>query len=62
MDYRGRKPYYVIGIDPAFGGTGLALFKEGTLKSVALFRKTGKIQFEDRANFIAANVREWLRK
>tara|TARA_R110002020_G_scaffold2230_3_gene10400 strand:+ start:12544 stop:13092 length:549 start_codon:yes stop_codon:yes gene_type:complete len=56
------KPYYVVGIDPAFGGTGLALFKEGILTSVALFKKKGKQPFEDRANFIAANVREWLRE
>ena len=55
------KPYYVVGIDPAFGGTGLALFQEGILTSVELFRKTGKQPFEDRANLIASKVRDWLR-
>jgi len=55
------KPYYVVGIDPAFGGTGLALFQEGILTSVELFRKKGKQPFEDRANWLAVNVRDWLR-
>tara|TARA_R100000656_G_C3917887_1_gene122223 strand:+ start:209 stop:754 length:546 start_codon:yes stop_codon:yes gene_type:complete len=54
------KPYYVVGIDPAFGGTGLALFKEGILTSVALFKKKGKQPFEDRSNWLAVNVRDWL--
>ena len=56
------KPYYVVGIDPAFGGTGLALFKEGILTSVELFRKKGKQPFEDRSNWLAVNVRDWLRQ
>jgi hypothetical protein len=52
--------YYTIGIDPGFGGTGLALFRGNHLYSVVWLRKVGKRPFEERAHLLAINIRDWL--
>jgi len=53
--------YYTIGIDPGFGGTGVALFREMHLNSVVWKRKIGKKPFEIRAHILATDIAGWLK-
>ena len=55
-------PHYVIGIDPAFGGTGIALFQNKVLTNVLLLKQTGKKRFESRAHILSLEVAEWIRQ
>jgi len=55
-------PHYVFGIDPAFGGTGIALFQKKVLTNVLLLKRTGKKRFESRAHLLSLEVAEWIRK
>jgi len=48
---------FVVGIDPAFGGTGIAMFgRTGKLVAVSLLKKIGKDPFEERASFLACET------
>ena len=55
-------PHYVFGIDPAFGGTGIALFQNKVLTNVLLLKQTGKKRFENRAHLLSLEVAEWIRE
>ena len=55
-------PHYVFGIDPAFGGTGIALFQNKVLTNVLLLKQIGKKRFETRAHLLSLEVAEWIRK
>tara|TARA_R110000765_G_scaffold203789_2_gene308862 strand:- start:45 stop:608 length:564 start_codon:yes stop_codon:yes gene_type:complete len=54
-------PHYVFGIDPAFGGTGIALFQDKVLTNVLFLKRTGKKRFENRAHSLSLDVAEWIR-
>jgi len=56
----GLSQYYVVGIDPAFGGTGIALFQNEELTNVTRLRKTGKQSFEKRAHDLAYRTANWI--
>ena len=53
---------YVVGIDPGFGGTGLALFKNKTLQNVLWIRDIRKKSFVERAHSLASDIDSWVFK
>jgi len=53
-------PHYVFGIDPAFGGTGIAMFQNKVLTNVVFLKQTGKKRFETRAHLLSLEVSEWI--
>lgn len=56
----GLYQHYVVGIDPAFGGTGIAIFQDGKLTNVTRLRKTGNQSFEERAHDLALRTANWI--
>ena len=51
---------YIVGIDPGFGGTGLALFKDKSLRNVLWIRDIRKKTFTERAHDLASNIDSWI--
>jgi hypothetical protein len=47
---------FLLAIDPAFGGTGVAVFQGTELISVHTFKRTGKDPFEKRARRIGEEI------
>ena len=58
FDIQGSR--FVVGIDPGFGGTGVALFEFRELKSVLWLKNVKKQSFIKRGHQLARDIDDWI--
>jgi hypothetical protein len=58
FDIQGSR--FVVGIDPGFGGTGVALFEDKELKSVLWLKNVKKQSFVKRGHQLARDIDDWI--
>jgi hypothetical protein len=55
-----RDNRFIVGIDPGFGGTGVALFENKELKSVLWLKNVKKQSFVKRGHQLARDIDDWI--
>lgn len=55
-----RGSRFVVGIDPGFGGTGIALFEDASLQNVLWLKNVGRKSFVRRGHELARDIDHWI--